>query len=337
MNHFEDYLLRRKYNVFRLTHPLDDYTANETQFFIDKELVWSKKRKPKRTLNYFEDFFQSVRHIISRKFDVFIGANSFDMLPALFVRLLGKSGKIVFFGSDFSEDRFESKILNILYILVERISVKWSDVVISNTYRAERARLRLGMDKSKSVVIPNGIFLKNKIFLPKRIYKDQFIYVGSVTREHGLFEMVQALSPLMNKLVIIGQGLEWEAVIELCKSKGVDCEAHFRKDHDFVMEYLRNFQGFGLAPYNVSQKWTYYCSPTKIGEYVASGVPVIVSNVPELSSVVKDRNLGIVYDQIDYNYLKNEIDNFLTDNYFSKAEEFYKDFERDRLYGKLDF
>ncbi|MCK9378682.1 MAG: glycosyltransferase [Candidatus Moranbacteria bacterium] len=338
VNYLEAYLLRKGYFVSRLSHPLDKY-ENESTFFYEnlKEITRIQRRKMS-IYNFIKDIYISLKYLKKTKFDVFIGANNFDTLSGILVKyiLRKRVKKIIFFASDYSEDRFHKNwALNQVYYLIEIVALKYSDIVISNTKRAERARIKLGLKKEKSMVIPNGIFIDEPEFIKKDIKKDKFIYVGSVTKEHGLFDLLNVLHSEIKKLVIIGQGDDWERVLDLCKDKNINVETHYQKSHEFVLEYLKKFDGIGLAPYNLQSKWTYYCSPSKVGEYVACGIPVFMSNVPEIAKFIKDNSLGIVFDKMEISVLKMKIKNFRTDNFYFKARDFYLKFNRDYLYEKV--
>lgn len=336
INYYENFLLRNDKKVFLLNHPLDNYNNRRTIFFENKKEVSSIKRFDFGLFNLFIDYLISFSYIFRCKFAIFIGANNFDAFAGIIARKFGKKiDKIIYFASDFSEDRFKNKMLNKIYYFIEKKVLNGADIVVSNTRRSESKRLELGLDADKSIVVPNGVYLKDAKFMKKDILKDNFIFVGSVTREHGLYDLLREISPLIKKLVLIGAGDDWDNVLRLCKEKDINLEYHHEKDHDFTVEYLQKFAGIGLAPYNLESKWTYYCSPLKISEYIACGLPVLMSSLPEIAKYVEENKLGIIYDNLDGGEISSKLNSFDAADFYLKAGEFYHTYNQDSLYSKI--
>jgi len=335
-DYYFEYLKRLGLVVYKLDHPLDNYGGRCT-VFSGKRSAILKRSGFFGPINLFFDFIISVWFIMTNGFDIFIGANNFDTFVGIFSRkFFGKKiKKIIFFASDFSEDRFNSAFLNRLYYALESVCCQYSDLVVSNTNRAQEKRLNLGLKKEKSVVVPNGIFLKNPGFPIKELNKRHFIYVGSVTKEHGLYDLIKTVSPLMEKIVLIGSGDDWDRVIGLCNERKIETEIHFRESHEFCINFLQNFDGFGLAPYNLESKWTFYCSPLKVVEYVACGLPILMSSLPEIFDEIKSSGLGIVYSELNADKISGEIAAFDIAGFNLKAKRFYGAYSQDRLYSRI--
>lgn len=333
----EDYLLQKGHTVFKLEHPLDTYNLATTHFYKNKVLIKKFQRRSVSVLNYAIDYFFSLTTLLFSPCDVFIGANNFDTLVGISAKILIRKNihQILYFASDYSVNRFGNPLLNHAYVLIERIVLKRSDRVISNTKRAEKERLRLGLVKEKSIVIPNGVFLNSPRFTKKQIHKKWFIFIGNVTKEHGLLEFLRALEPLIEKLVVIGQGDQWKDLEAFCKKSHFSSELYYKKDHEFVIQFLQHFQGFGLAPYTLRSQWTYFASPLKVNEYIATGVPVIISSVPEISETVEKGKLGITYEIFDLETIKKKIQNFDAKDFYKKSKKFYGDVNFGALYQRI--
>lgn len=288
-------------------------------------------------MNLFYDFYLSIKYLLSEETDVFIGANNFDTVTGIVARNIFKKKieRVIYFASDYSENRFGNKILDWIYSRIEKYVLKNSDLVVSNTRRAEEKRVSFGLDVKKSLVIPNGVHLDNEIFEDKQIDKGNFIYVGNVTKEHGLYDLLEILHPIIKKLVLIGSGEDWDRVIKLCEEGNIDFESYYKKDHRFTIEYLQEFNGIGLAPYNTKSKWTYYCSPLKVSEYISCGVPVLMSSVPEVADVVEKECYGITYNVLDLETISKRLEDFDKREYYKKARNFYSEFKHEILFGRL--
>src|SRR5437879_7547497 len=67
-------------------------------------------------------------------------------------------------------------------------------------------------------------------------------------------------------------------------------------DHKDVEQRLSRC-GIGLAPYEPTpSSYTPYTEPAKVKVYLACGLPVIITNVPEIARNIEDRGAGIVID-----------------------------------------
>ncbi len=330
--------LKKNNAVVKLEHPLDDYKNRATILWDDNtQVVRYGRNNHIGVLNLGIDFFLSLRCMLKYDVDVFIGANNFDVLAGIVARkVFGKKiTRIIYFASDFSGERFVGAFMNLLYKLAELVSCRWADLVVSNTKRAEVKRFSLGLKKDKSLVVPNGALLEKEDFSEKKIDKKKFIFIGSVTKEHGLYDLISLMHPLMEKLVIIGQGADWDRVVAMCQEKNISVEFYSKKDQEFCLEYMKNFDGIGLAPYNSRAVWTYYCSPLKVVEYIACGLPVLMSSVPEIAFEVKERGLGMVYESLDYDGIKRNLENFDANNFNVKAAAFYKKYNQHHLYAVI--
>ncbi len=338
IDYYQRYLERNNYKIIRLEHPLDNYQGRFTVFYNQNNVIKIKRSNILGILNLFIDFLISARFTSKNDFDIFIGANNFDTIVGIFFRkYLGKKiEKIVYFGSDFSEDRFKNKILNKIYYFAESVCCKYSDIIISNTCRAEEKRFGFGLEKEKSIVVPNGVLLDKEDFSKKELNKNNFIFIGSVTKEHGLYDLIKIIYPSIKRLVLIGYGDDWNRVVDICKEKNIKIETHYKKDHKFCINYLKTFNGFGLAPYNLDSKWTYYCSPLKVVEYIACGLPVLMSSSPEIANYIKENILGVVYNgELNYNKISYDLKLFDVKGFNLKAKEFYSVYNQNNLYSKI--
>lgn len=333
-----EYLHSKNHEVIQLLHPLDDYSKVPTLYQNEATNVTEETmRKNKGLINYLEDFFMSVRRIQKTELDVFIGCSNFDTVPAIFCRkvLRKKIHKLIYYPRDYSEGRFGNRIMDSIYMWIESVACKYSDATISNTFRAEEARKKLGLKDSKSIVIPNPVAIDDLHIFPKKIDKGSFIFVGDVSREHGLYELIEAITPEIRKLVIIGGGKDWDRVVDYAKKQKFKLELHENKTRPFVIDFLKKFSGIGLAPYNLESRWTYFCSPLKVGEYVVCGIPVLVSDVPEVASEVKERQLGITYHEINANEINQDIEAFDVSNFEKKSIAYHEQISVDTQLSKL--
>jgi glycosyltransferase involved in cell wall biosynthesis len=283
------------------------------------------------------DFWFNLKLLGTNRPDIIIGTTNFDAIPAIASRsiLRRRHPLIIYYPRDYADGRYSNKALNQIYLWVESIAVRNADTTISNTKRAEAKRLDHGLRADRSLVIPNPVNGPAPKFQPKNIRKDYFIYSGDVNREHGLYELIETIAPLIKKLVLIGDGPDWDKTVKLAHRLKLETEVHRAKDRLFVLQYLMNFEGLGLAPYNLNKGWTHYASPLKIGEYISWGIPAITSDVTEVSGEVSSSGLGVVYQELKLRVIKDLIVKLDTEHFEIKARAFYSRHNRDELLGGL--
>ncbi len=99
-------------------------------------------------------------------------------------------------------------------------------------------------------------------------------------------------------------------------------------------EYLRDFEGFGLAPYNRYSKWTYYCSPMKVSEYThrRSGHHLVRTRGGgdhqggKAGHCVREGNLEEI---------RAALDDFDVTDFHLRAQTFYAAFDSDTLFERV--
>jgi glycosyltransferase involved in cell wall biosynthesis len=331
------YLESKNYETSLVLHPLDDYSKLPTKHISPSKTI-VVERSPRGPLNLLGDLRFNLKVLGRDRPDVIIGTTNFDALPAIISRnlLRRRHPLIIYYPRDYADGRYSNRVLNQIYGWVESIVVQNADVTVSNTKRAEVKRLSHGLKPKRSLVISNPVSGPTPKFQPKKIRKDYFIYTGDVNSEHGLYELIETMAPLIKKLVLIGDGPDWDKTVDLAHRLKLELETHRAKDHLFVMDYLANFEGLGLAPYNLKKGWTYYASPLKIGEYIAWGIPVITSDIPEIAEDIVKDSLGIVYHDPDLaTVIKQKVANLNTTRFERKADAFYKTHRKDVLFSKL--
>lgn len=174
--------------------------------------------------------------------------------------------------------------------------------------------IRKYFPRGRTVTVQNypstEIFNHNRPFLtrPKR-----FVYVGTISEERGIYEILNAVK-ILNDKGVYGYGLDLIGDIEknfLVKLKAhpawPNVNWHGRREPKEVAEILGNsFCGLAilanLKRYRESQ-------PTKIYEYIASGTPFIASNFNEWKKLFGEQSGKFI--QINARALAEEMLYFL--------------------------
>jgi glycosyltransferase involved in cell wall biosynthesis len=63
----------------------------------------------------------------------------------------------------------------------------------------------------------------------------------------------------------------------------------------------------GVVPYTAYSPGYYYASPNKLFEYMFAGLAIAVSNLPVLEKIVRDHDLGVVFDPADPKHIAEQL------------------------------
>ena len=249
----------------------------------------------------------------------------------------------VFFGA-YCKRKFKSKyILSLHGTDVDRIvknklfrlTLNKPDVIATMSEPMKEKLLNIGI-KNPVVVIGNGVDLSQFINM-RRKRKKQFIQVASLRWQKGQKYLIEAFKKLVDdgfdyNLKIIGEGpdrAELEEQIKLLKlnDKVTLCGMKSRK---IVVEELNESYAFILS--SVSEGF-----PKVIYEAMATGTPIITTDVGSVSDVIKDS--GIIVEPYNGDALYEAMKTILSSNweyYSKKSQEYVKRYTWEEVNNRLE-
>ncbi len=130
--------------------------------------------------------------------------------------------------------------------------------------------------------------IRKKLNLP--IDKKIILYAGSLSKERGIDTIIKAAHELKGNgyiFVIIGGNIKqikyWKIIM---KKKDLSANLFFLgyKQNRIIPLYLKSADIL-LAPYSINCLTVKWMSPIKIFEYMASGVPIIASDVKRIKEI----------------------------------------------------
>jgi len=217
---------------------------------------------------------------------------------------------------------------------IERLNVRKAQGVIAVTNGlAEELVEKYQADPERLTVVPNGVdnsvFQKAQSSDVLRLFalsaSARYIgYIGSLSPWQGLDTLISALPEVVSEqpsvvLLIVGAGPlknELEKTVDAVKLAD-----HVRflgpVAHTLIPGIIKLCE-FCLVPKSAKGIGKHGYSPLKVFEYLAAGKPVIASDVPDINSIVRASNCGLLFKADDPDDLVLKMKMLLNDR--EKAE-----------------
>ena len=299
----KEYIIKQTVPSFYfITHPLPESKLEFSEIYYKNKRLLRIQRSKSQFIQFIKEFFITLYCALkqTKLLHLYIGTTNFDCLPGILLKKFKKVRTVIFYGVDYSEKRFDNKILNAIYNFLDIYCIQHADYVFSNTKRAENARVAKGLERKKSVIVPNGVFLDRIPKLTKNKIEKNLMFVGHLSKTHGVQELLEVFIDVQKKfpkvkLKIIGTGpYESKLRINISNNKKLKKTVLFlgRKSNEETLQVLAKENAIGIAPYTSSESWVKYCDPLKIKEYLACGLPVITTRLPEISKEIEKSKAG---------------------------------------------
>lgn len=290
------HLTKNKTPYIILRHPLaEPYQSKITRVDGKKESTSSLGPTITGIVRYPIDVFQTVKAFWDQEVAVFIGVDPLNCIAGAFLKMFGRTEKLVYFTADFADQRFPNPVLNWIYHFLDRICVKYADYCWGVSTRIQAYRTKQGVPDNRNIFIPNSPpFHAIKRQPTSRINMYQLVLVSGLTVGMEFSPLFKAIKESAKKypnlrLVIIGGGEGEKEVKADLKQYEIDKQTEIlgRLPHEKVHEILSK-SGVGIALYNDTAPWRYYSDSMKARDYMACGVPVLISgDLATVEDIVK--------------------------------------------------
>ena len=184
----------------------------------------------------------------------------------------------------------------------ERHCWERADAIVVPSQTIASNLIRLGAPADRISVIPNGADISDAPLPPRPIDAPYFLYFGALQPWQGLPVLIKAFARLADfadlKLVICAS-LPAEAcgwIVEMAQAHGVAERIIWRHelDHSTLRTWVAHAHA-SIAPLtqcarNIEQG----CSPLKILESMAAGVPVVASDLPVVREIIESDVNGVL-------------------------------------------
>lgn len=190
----------------------------------------------------------------------------------------------------------------VLAKMVERIFIRYADkiIVVSDS-------IRDAYEKMYNLKSPPPVILNCPNYIPQvrsNYFRDFFgikpnaiifLYQGALSVGRGVSTILKAFKKNTdpNKVIIFMGSGPLEGEIKEASENGEGIYFHPAVPSDVVLQYTSSAD-IGLHFIQNTCLNHYYCLPNKLFEYIMSGLPVVVSNMHDMSLFVKRTKTGIV-------------------------------------------
>ncbi|HMP28264.1 MAG TPA: glycosyltransferase [Saprospiraceae bacterium] len=185
------------------------------------------------------------------------------------------------------------------------------------------------IDKSKFIVCPNfvrnGLVLDkshNKYFEVNQKFSDKFniLYIGDTGKRRGIYLVLEAIQVLKDKIpninfIIIGKSKEDNNYKKLIDRYNINEFISFEgwQPEEYFPYYI-NISHIGLSPLirNIHHDTTY---ANKLFQYMAFGLPMIVSDCDAQKNLVINNNIGLVHKAYSVNEFIDAVELLFNDTH----------------------
>ncbi len=243
------------------------------------------------------------------KYDIFIGVDPLNCIVGIFLKWLGFVDKVYFYTIDWMPTRFQNKGLNSIYHWVDRICVRFCDVAWNLSPAIAQVRREQGLPETRNVYVPVGVEL-NKIRLSPeggRPVARKCVILGALAPSKGPDLIIEAWPEILAeisdaKLYVIGKtpservehGVTYAPYEPRFEALGQSATVLGVMSHDDVLKILPEFD-IGLALYKpYADNLTAWADPSRVKDYLACGLPTIITAVPSIAADIEAHRCGLV-------------------------------------------
>jgi glycosyltransferase involved in cell wall biosynthesis len=311
----ENYLRSRSDRLGVIYHPFH-YCADRRSIAKNYEngrQIYEKRRcgwALPGLLTYVKDAFFSLFFFLGflGRFDTCVACDPLNAVVAIALKKCGLIDRVIFYTIDWMPGRFASKALNAVYHGLDRFCLNNCDAAWNISPRIVEVRHEQGLPDDRNVLVPVGVDLE-KIDLPDKSGKTprDLVLLGALSPSKGVDLVIEAWPKLTERfpelrLHVIGKtpnnaiedGVVYAPYEPRLSALGQSVVLHGVMNHDAVLAALPAFD-MSLALYRpTDNNLSRWADPSRVKDYLACGLPVVITDVPEIAKDVAAQQAGVV-------------------------------------------
>lgn len=255
-------------------------------------------------VRYITDFFAIFWFLITTPpFDLVVSLDPLNTTAVRFAQVFGRVRSFVYYTIDYIPNRFSNQWLNRFYHWLDRLSVTRSNWTWNLSPRMTKARAKRWQTHrfdSKQLIMPMGTH-PLKVDLGKKALKT-VIFMGHLRAGQGVGTLIDAVAIAIRKIpklqvMIVGGGELLDTLKQRAAKRKLSSQVTFTgfvADNATMRDYLMQAT-VAIAPYQATpDNYTYFSDPGKPKEYLAAGLPVLISDVPQIAEVIANAHAGMI-------------------------------------------
>ena len=290
---------------------------------------WGKVRRGVYEADFVEDMFWTtyamLRSVRPERADVFHG-NDLPTLPLTSWAARRVNGKAVYDSHELWAEQ-GTDMTPFLVAISRRVEARYirrmDAVVTVNDFLAEALRKQYRVPPPTVIMncpelstprpVPLGSSIRAALGLSPRT--PLILYQGRYGRGRGLEALIESGRYLTQGVIVLRGYGDNEADL---RRRAADPDVSgrvFMVDPVPMADLVAAAAeaDVGVVPYTACARGYYYASPNKLFEYMMAGLAIAVSALPFLEKIVRDDDLGVVFDPSDPRHIAEQL-NVLTGN-----------------------
>lgn len=236
-----------------------------------------------------------------------IHAHDFYVLPIAVLIKIFCNSKIIYDAHELeSETTHRSKKMRILVNFIEKMCLRKINFFITvspsildwyvEKYHFKNSEIILNSPVIDKIMTgkKGSNYFREKYSLPSDT--TIYLYLGKLALGRGIHTILDAFTKISPKFIVIFMGAgPLETEIQVLAEKHTNIFLHEQVPHNTVTQ-ISSCADFGLCLIEGVSKSYEYCLPNKLFESIFSGLPIIVSNLPDMRNLVQKYGVGICID-----------------------------------------
>lgn len=309
----KDYLINKKIKkIIFIAHPL---LVDETRSYY--EIYHSRKKSSTSThrirftvnlFNYLWEFFLTIFWVITRRdtIDIFFGVDPLNAAAGVVLQKIKRVKKIIYYTIDYNPNRFNNRLLNRLYHLLDAFCLTHADCTWNVSPMIPKAREKfnkLTASSHRQITVPIGVWYnKIKKLEFEKIHKHQLLFIGHLLEKQGVQLIIEAIPDILKKIpnfhfLIVGGGEYEQQLRKLTSQLKINQYVTFTgwiKNRDTIDTIMAD-SACAIALYDKNKDtFTKYADPTKLKDYLSAGLPIILTDVPYNAQEIAKKRCGII-------------------------------------------
>lgn len=248
-------------------------------------------------------------------------ANDLDTLPANFLAAKIKRKKLYYDSHElFTEvpELNNRKFVKKIWLIIERMCLPR----VNKAYTVCNSIAKYYKDKYNvnfNVIRNLPYYIDTKLEFESK--NNTIIYQGALNKDRGLELLIKSMKWVDNhKLIIAGDGDISDELKSLVAKLNLDNKISFLGKLQYDKLKIQTSKAvLGVSLERNTNLNYYYALPNKIFDYINSAVPVLCSNLPEMSAIVNEYNVGTVFNGDNEKQLADLLNEILADKNKLKA------------------